>query len=1052
MFRYFFLMICAGWCFAQDFELHFARMLEGSTSGAASAISSGGRLFAAGSDDGLVRIWDLSKAAPAISIPVLTGAVRAVAFDPDDALLVMGDADARLVNVETRAVTRLPGRWGPVGAVAASREAIAWAAPQSVEVQVRSRTSDTVLRKFAGHYSPVLGLAFSPDGERLAAGEFFRFARLWSMRCNCLQQNFSNRSSELRHLSFSRDGRSLAAVSDSGIQVSEVVSGRETVRLYPRSGSFVAAAFQPDGSLVAITSDAGLRLWRSDPLPSAVGARSRPALHILVVGINSYADPGLHLGFAEQDASDLAAAFEQHAVALPYQPRATRILGPCATKAEIAEALAQIAAEAKPEDALLVFMAGHGRQEAGEFWYYTHRYRGTDRLPGEALAGSEIARLLAAVPARRQMLILDACQSGAAVERIRDAFLRLSPGQRQFQILSASASTEEAMEVEAKGHGLLTSTLLDRLNTRFKAGDGESASGWLKSAAAEVPAIAAAYNKSGSQKPDWKSFGADFPIVSPGRVPVSAVRVRPQSAQAAPSAAEFGDEFTCRPTAADKTFVRPEGLTELVGDLVFRCAGRLSAPTLSIRVFLNANFTTRLGPDGRTEAALLTERPGTRSGTREQPVQGQMAERNAIRWNSVPVPATNGSVDVQIRITGLRVAANQLGVASTLQPSQVVMYYEVETPGKTPLRQAQTVAFIAGPLQPRLAGCNPGIPASAFESTSPENSQLATGTTRGGSMQYIVRFTESYPEHLLPSAAALGLRALPNGLALNAESFDQGTRLMMQIMQVPAGVDLYATVGVVPSASSAVARAKMTSTDLNGSGPLTPVGGNSTGTCAGLELRTAKLPITDGMATAVWEVTGSDPNAIDVFSFGLLVAYRSQPAPALGQSVLLTAYAPTSTNDAASRQAPIPRFAATAVPRNLFAIMPPTVRFVFPGVSNQLGRDSGIRIVNTGPVPGSCTLSYATSPQGLFAPPPQTTPGAIAPGAVLGFTLSSGGSYGVAATPGFAGCVQAVCRFQSATAEFAVFPIGSREPQLRKAAPLSAGADPNGVDPACKFQ
>ena len=112
----------------------------------------------------------------------------------------------------TRKVQAIGGVWTQVAAMAASRDAIAWAANNGSRVEVRSRATGATQRTFEGHSSPVLGLAFAPDGVRVAAGEFFRITRVWNLHASCVQQNVPNRSSGLHGLNFSADGRWLAAV------------------------------------------------------------------------------------------------------------------------------------------------------------------------------------------------------------------------------------------------------------------------------------------------------------------------------------------------------------------------------------------------------------------------------------------------------------------------------------------------------------------------------------------------------------------------------------------------------------------------------------------------------------------------------------------------------------------------------------------------------------------------------------------------------------------------------------------------------------------------
>ena len=1023
----------------------------------ASAFDASGMSLAVAGADGAVRIWRLDGgSAPPRVARAVSGPVNALAFAPDGELF--GGTQAGIVSltgVQPSSGARIvPGR---VSAMAVGALNLAYAQPNSKQVEVVSRRDGSPLRRYAQHTTEILGLAFSPDGERLASGEFFRVARLWTLRCNCPQLTFPSDMAQIHHLSFSADGRWLLMASDSGLQVSDVTSGAMIMRFYPASGSFLAAAFAPDGSIRALVSDRRLALWRTDPLPAAP-ASARPTLHILAAGINRYRDPSLHLGFAEQDASDLAATLEKNAAALAYTPRVTRVLGDCATRTEILAALDQIAASAKPNDALLLFLAGHGREDGGEFWFYPHDFRRDRGTRADAVTSADLADRLARIAANRQIVLLDACQSGSATERMRRLLTRATAG-RRVRTLSAAASNEAAMEVEELGHGLLTAALLETWKQAMSNRGRLAVSAWLANAAQRVSSLASEYNKGGSQRAERSSIGDDFEIASwSGRAPAESVPADARTVLETPA----DTPFSCYPTAADRRFVRPEGLTEMFGDLVFRCTGRANSPAISIQVWLNANFTGRPQADRRPETFLLTEIPGTRSDVATaQPIYGRLASTNSFRFEDVRVPGGGGLVDTQFRITGIRAAANMLGVSTTLTPAPVVAYYQVEAPGMTPLKQQQAIGFLNMPLTTRVAGCQPETPPrTRFDSYAGANPELVSGSSREGALDLVLQFNEGSPENFRPAAAKLRQRVFPEGFALTAESADSGTRLMAVINNIPAGVDLYATIGTVPAVSSSAARARMATTDVQGGGPFAASKIAATGRCQAVSLPMAKLNVANGMATAVWEVTSSDSNALDAFSFGLMLAYPGPSTatggaarPGLGTTMVITSYAPISTVASQSQTAALPRFAATGMMKNLFTIERPASRLVIPDAINQLGFDTSVMIRVDSPETGPCSLSYVAGEFMKTPPPPQKTTGDVGKQEPLIFTLSNGGNYGIVQTPGARGCVLVTCSVRSISGEYYIHPQGGRAIQKQgKAIPVPDGADPGSVDPRCAIR
>ena len=90
--------------------------------------------------------------------------------------------------------------------------------------------------------------------------------------------------------------------------------------------------------------------------------------------------------------------------------RIDTLKGPAATRANVRAALARIAQEAKPQDALVVMLIGHGSFDGVDYKI---------NLPGPDLSGGELASLLDRVPATRQLIVNMTSASGGAVDALR---------------------------------------------------------------------------------------------------------------------------------------------------------------------------------------------------------------------------------------------------------------------------------------------------------------------------------------------------------------------------------------------------------------------------------------------------------------------------------------------------------------------------------------------------------------------------------------------------------------------------------------------------------
>jgi hypothetical protein len=90
------------------------------------------------------------------------------------------------------------------------------------------------------------------------------------------------------------------------------------------------------------------------------------------------------------------------------------------------------------------------------------------------------------------------------------------------------------------------------------------------------------------------------------------------------------------------------------------------------------------------------------------------------------------------------------------------------------------------------------------------------------------------------------------------------------------------------------------------------------------------------------------------------------------------------------------------------------VQLLFPMVKNQAGFDTGIAISNTSGKTGTCSLTYfSKGAAGQIEVAKQTSAEPLPAGGSMVFSISSGGTNGVAPLPGFSGFLVAMCDFKA---------------------------------------
>lgn len=145
--------------------------------------------------------------------------------------------------------------------------------------------------------------------------------------------------------------------------------------------------------------------------------RIKPRLFGLFVGISRYKDQRIpQLSYADRDAMALYQLFDQQKT---FETTQLRLLqNEDATRAKITESLAYFLSKAAPHDLVVIFLAGHGMLEAGEYFFITHDAM-KDNLFGTAIKDVEFSSSMKRISSKRVLLFTDTCHSGDIISSQR---------------------------------------------------------------------------------------------------------------------------------------------------------------------------------------------------------------------------------------------------------------------------------------------------------------------------------------------------------------------------------------------------------------------------------------------------------------------------------------------------------------------------------------------------------------------------------------------------------------------------------------------------------
>ena len=239
------------------------------------------------------------------------------------------------------------------------------------------------------------------------------------------------------------------------------------------------------------SKDANLLLSGADSLKRAGTA------WVIAVGVNEYANTQYNLKYAVADANSFAEEVQrqQKQLARFSSVEIVPLLNDQATKANILDALRRLSGStaaptlkagpldrlkrAEPEDAVIIYFAGHGTAQGQRFYLLPHDLgyagergaldeSGLKSILAHSISDQELEDAVEGLAAASLLMVIDACNSGQALEAeekrrgpMNSKGLAQLAYEKGMYILTAAQSYQAALEAAQLGHGLLTYALVE---------------------------------------------------------------------------------------------------------------------------------------------------------------------------------------------------------------------------------------------------------------------------------------------------------------------------------------------------------------------------------------------------------------------------------------------------------------------------------------------------------------------------------------------------------------------------------------------------------------
>jgi WD40 repeat protein len=152
----------------------------------------------------------------------------------------------------------------PSQSLALAARAASTAPTTEAENALRQALRTSNLRSVIDAPRPVLDVAVDPTGRLVAAGLENGAVRTWDLRTGKPVAGRRLAGSPVESVQFSRDGHYVLGAGQAGVAVWSTSGNREPLAVFDRMGGASAAAFSPNGKLVATGDfDGDVRLWRA---------------------------------------------------------------------------------------------------------------------------------------------------------------------------------------------------------------------------------------------------------------------------------------------------------------------------------------------------------------------------------------------------------------------------------------------------------------------------------------------------------------------------------------------------------------------------------------------------------------------------------------------------------------------------------------------------------------------------------------------------------------------------------------------------------------------
>ena len=218
-----------------------------------------------------VRLWDLKAGTPVQTFGGFAGRVMALAFTPDNLTLLAGEGEPAFPGIirswsvkDAKSLQTWKAHGDAIFSMTMGSDGILYTASADKLIKGWKLPEGTEAAKFEGHTGPVMAVALSPDGKRLASAGADKEIKIWDRKTYEQTTSLLTNPAGITSLGWVSDKLILSAAEDGVARFSSVENKERAEKTFSIAGDVLySAVVARDGMVYGGCHDGSVLAWSS---------------------------------------------------------------------------------------------------------------------------------------------------------------------------------------------------------------------------------------------------------------------------------------------------------------------------------------------------------------------------------------------------------------------------------------------------------------------------------------------------------------------------------------------------------------------------------------------------------------------------------------------------------------------------------------------------------------------------------------------------------------------------------------------------------------------